>query len=120
MEVVYTLDAGAAGFEPTPAVLETATLVLKTSVLPLHQASNLCYTKFTIVQIALNLVCTCSILNMALYSLLNFLLFLVLATSQPRGQPLGLDHSPKPLTVDFVKLCGLRIVSVSSNFFKYI
>lgn len=28
--------AGVAGFEPTPTALDTATLVLKTSVLPLH------------------------------------------------------------------------------------
>ena len=30
-----------------------------------------------------------------------------LATYQPRGLPMGFDYSPKPLTVDFVKLCGL-------------
>ena len=30
-----------------------------------------------------------------------------LATYQPRGLPMGFDHSPKPLTVDFVKLYGL-------------
>ena len=35
-----------------------------------------------------------------------------LATYQPRGLPMGFDHSPKPLTVDFVKLCGLRMKSV--------
>lgn len=43
---------------------------------------------------------------------------IALATYQPRGSPLGLDHSPKPLTVDFVKLCGLRIsLNLFNNFY---
>ena len=34
----FLLMAPAVGFEPTPAPLDDATLVLKTSVLPLHYA----------------------------------------------------------------------------------
>lgn len=95
------------------------------SVCPIHRAAlllsyrwtNPCHTNSTVVRTVIELVCTCGILNMALYSLLN-IFKLVLATFQPRGSPLGLDHSPKPITVDFVKLCGLRIVSISSNLFN--
>ena len=49
------------------------------SVCPIHRAAlllsyrwtNLCYTNSTVVRTVIELVCTCSILNIALYSLLN-------------------------------------------------
>ena len=54
------------------------------------------------------------LLHTIIGKILLWIIYIVLATYQPRGQPLGLDHSPQPLIVDFVKLCGLRMKSVGT------
>lgn len=63
------------------------------------------------------------LLHTIIGKILLWIIYIILATYQPRGQPLGFDHSPKPLTVDFVKLCGLRMKMLvqhnNSNIYLY-
>lgn len=75
------------------------------------KSTNLCHTIKTVVRTVYIIGCTLWHTQYGFILTTQYLFVkLALATFQPRGSPLGLDHSPKPLTVDFVKLCGLRIV----------